>query len=127
VEGNVGTTEDRVASLERRAGEQHVMLDGLREAISGLDRRMASLEARMDQRFTALQAGLDQRFAAIDQRFTAIDHRFVAIDQRFVAIDQRFAALDGKISRQFLWMLGVQMTMFATLVATLLAAFLTQR
>ena len=39
-------------------------------------------------------------------------------------MDQRFTDLDAKISRQFLWLLGVQMTMLVTMVGTVLTASL---
>lgn len=81
--------EERVAYLEGRVEDHSHMVNGIREAL-------VSLEARMDR------------------RFEAIDRRFETIDRRFEAIDQRFETLDAKISRQFVWLVGIQVT---TLVA----------
>ncbi len=67
---------------------------------------------------------MDQRFAAIDQRFVAIDQRFAGVDQRFLGLDQRLAALDDKVSSQFHWVVGVQVTTFVATIATVLAALL---
>jgi hypothetical protein len=77
------------------------MLSGLREAI-------VSLEARMDR-----------RFEAIDRRFEAIDRRFEQIDQRFVGLDQRLDGLDNKISRQFVWLVGIQISSLIAVVGVL--------
>ena len=44
-----------------------------------------------------------------------VDARFGAVDRRFDAVDRRIDSLDDKVSRQFVWMVGIQVT---TLVAT---------
>jgi hypothetical protein len=106
----VGTVDDRVGALEVRVGEHVVMLDGLREGMASLDRRIGSLEARMDQRFTALESRMDQQFAKVDDRLAAMDGRFVA--------------LDARLERQFQGTLGVQMTTFVALMTVFVAAFI---
>ena len=50
---------------------------------------------------------LEQR---IDLRFAAIDARFGTIDARFNAVDARFDPLDDKLSRQFVWLVGIVVT-----------------
>lgn len=65
--------------------EEHSQMDGIREALT-------SLEARMDR------------------RFEGIDRRFEAIDRRFEAVDQRLESLETKMSRQFVWLVGIQVT-----------------
>jgi uncharacterized coiled-coil protein SlyX len=106
----VAGLEERVAFLEGRVVEHSHMLDGIREAI-------VHLEQRMDRRFELLE----QRFASIDQRFSAIDQRFTAVDQRFSAVDRRLDNLDAKMSRQFLWLVGIQVTTLVAIVAALVA------
>jgi hypothetical protein len=39
-------------------------------------------------------------------------------------MDRRFAALEDKIDRQFIWVVGVQVTTLAALVAAILGAIL---
>ncbi len=92
--------EERVAFLEGRVVEHSHMLDGIREA-------MVHLEHRLDRRFEQLEQRLDQRFAAIDQRFAGIDRR----------IDN----IDAKMSRQFMWLVGIQVTTLVAIVAALVA------
>ena len=124
----MGTVDDRVGALEVRGGEHAVMLDGLREGIASLDRRIGSLEARMDERFTALESRMDQRFALVDQRFLMMDQhweqRFAKMDDRFAAMEGRFITLDARMERRSLWTIGVQMTTFVTLMAAFVAAFI---
>jgi chromosome segregation ATPase len=79
----VATVEERLAYLEGRIEEQAQVTGSIRDAMSGMERRM------------------DQRFDAIDRRFEAIDRRFEAIDRRFEAIDQRFLELEQKMDRRF--------------------------
>ena len=44
-----------------------------------------------------------------------MDARFEAVDRRFDTVERRIDVLDGKVSRQFVWLAGLQVT---TLVAT---------
>ena len=84
--------EERLAYLEGRVEEHSQMVNGIREALG-------SLEARMDRRFEAM-----------DRRFEAIDRRFETIDRRFESVDLRLEGLDTKISRHFVWLVGIQVT-----------------
>ena len=92
----MATLDERVAFLEGRVVEHSHMLDGIREAIVHLEQRM-------------------------DRRFELLEQRFAAIDQRFVGLDQRIDNLDAKVSRQFMWLVGIQMTTLAAIVAALVA------
>ena len=75
------------------------MINGLRETIGGFDERMA-------RRFQSLEERMDRRFEQVDRRFEHVDHRF--------------DTLDAKMSRQFTWIVGLQVT---TLIAVLGAIF----
>lgn len=68
-------------------------IDGLREVITQLQQRM-------------------------DRRFEALERRLDALDQK---LDQRTDVLDQKMSRQFMWVVGVQVTTLAAIVGALLA------
>jgi hypothetical protein len=72
----------------------------------------------MDRRFENLEHRLTAFEQKVDQRFAAIDQRFVLLDQK---LDHRTDALDAKMSRQFLWLVGVQVTTLVAIVAAILA------
>jgi uncharacterized coiled-coil protein SlyX len=97
------TLEERVAYLEGQVSEQsHAMLE-VRDAVRDLERR------------------LDVRFETIDRRFEAVYRRFEAIDRRFENVERRIDGLDEKVSRQFVWVVGVQVTTLVAIVGALLA------
>ena len=113
----VKTVEERLTVAEQQVEENARDTEGLRGAVLELGRRM-------EQGFEAI----DRRFEIIDRRFEAIEHRFEAVDQRFEAMDQRFETLerrfdrmeqrveqrldrlDQQMSRQFFWVVGIQIT-----------------
>jgi len=90
------TLDERVAYLEGQVNEQsHAHLD-IRDAVRSLEHR-------------------------VDARFEAIDRRFEAIDRRFDTVDRRLDSLDDKVSRQFVWLVGIQVTTLVAIVTALVA------
>ncbi len=92
------------------------MLDGIREAIG-------SLESRLDKRLQAFEERIDGRFAQVDGRFAQIDGRFAQLEQRmdrrFEQVDQRMESIDAKISRQFVWLVGLYVTTLIAMIGAL--------
>jgi hypothetical protein len=96
--------------------------------VTTLDERMARTEGRVEEQSHALVAlrdafgRLEQR---VDARFDAVDRRFDALERKFEAFrdrsDARFDALDDKISRQFLWIVGIQITTLVAVVGAVLS------
>lgn len=94
------TLEERVAYLEGQVSEQsHAMLE-VRDSVRDLERRM------------------DVRFEAIDRRFENIERRIETLD---AGLSRRMDALDDKVSRLFVWVVGVQVTTLVAIVGALLA------
>ena len=87
------TLEERVACLEGQVNEQSHALPEVRDSVRHLEHRM------------------DARFEALERRFEA----------RFDAADRRLGGLEEKVSRQFVWVVGVQGTTFVAIVGALLA------
>jgi uncharacterized coiled-coil protein SlyX len=54
--------EERVAFLEGTVTEQSRRIDGIREAIASLERRMDARFEAIEQRFTLIDAKIDNRF-----------------------------------------------------------------
>jgi hypothetical protein len=50
-----------------------------------------------------------------------MDARFEGVDRRFDMVDRRIHTLDEKVSRQFVWLVGLQVTTLVALVGALLA------
>jgi hypothetical protein len=53
---------------------------------------------------------LEQRVNGIEQRLDRIDQRLDRMDQRFDRIDARFDRLEDRLARQFMWIVGMQVT-----------------
>ena len=113
----VRTVEERVTVVEQQVEENAHGIEALRGAIVELGRRMDRGFEAIDRRFEAI----DQRFEAIDRRFEEVDRRFETVDRRFETMERRFEAmeqrvdqrldrLDDKMSRQFFWVVGIQIT-----------------
>jgi hypothetical protein len=86
-------------------------IDGIREAIMTLEQRMDRRFEGVDRRFDALERTVNERFAATDQRIDALDRK----------LDHRTTTLDDKMSRQFSWVVGIQVTTLVAIVAALLS------
>jgi hypothetical protein len=75
-----------------------------------LERRVAYVEGQVSEQSRALVEIRDS-MRHLEQR----------TDARFDAVDGRFDALDDKISRQFMWVVGIQVTTLVAIVGALLS------
>jgi len=57
----------------------------------------------------------------VDARFAGIDRRVEGIEHRFDTMDRRLEGLDDKVSRQFVWLVGVQVTTLVAVDGALIA------
>ena len=90
------TIEERVAFMEGQMSElSHGLID-LRDVVRHLEQAVRHLDQK-------------------------VDTRFAQVDARFDLMDRRFAALDDKVSRQFVWVVGVQVTTLVAMIGALLA------
>jgi uncharacterized coiled-coil protein SlyX len=90
-----------------------------------LEERVAYLEGQMSEQTYAL-ADVREAVRSLEQR---MDARFEAVDRRFDTVDRRIDGLDEKVSRQFVWLVGLQVTTLVGTVgalAAIVAAFLTR-
>jgi len=100
----VESIEERVAFVEGRLVEHSELFSDLRAGLSGLGQRIDHLEQRMDR------------------RFEQVDARFAQMDARFLQVEARLDQLGGDQSKNFRWIVGIQITTLITVVATLLGA-----
>ena len=116
--------EERVAYLEGRVSDHAQAQNELREMVVHLDQKVDRFREELAARISSLEQSINARFESVDKRFESIDRRFEAIDQRFEAINGRIDALDDKVSRQFMWLVGIQITVLIAVVSALIAALL---
>ncbi|MEW6410125.1 MAG: hypothetical protein AB1488_08470 [Nitrospirota bacterium] len=89
------TLEERVAYLEGKVEEQSRFSGELRDMVIHLDQKVDRFREELSSRINSL-------------------------DQRINSLDQRINSLDQKFSRYFLWIIGVQVTIFLAIIATFL-------
>ncbi len=94
------TIEERVAFMEGQMSEQTHSLIEVRDAVRHLNQELRETVRQLEQK---------------------MDARFDLVDRRFEAVDRRFEFMDGKISRQFIWVVGVQVTTLVAIVGALIA------
>ena len=92
--------EERLTVVEHKVAENARGIDGQRDGIADLGARM------------------DRRFDAMDRRFEAMELRFEAMEQR---LDRRFEVVDQKMSRQFFWLAGIQITTVLAMIGAMAA------
>lgn len=100
----MASIEERVAFVEGRLVEHSEMFSDLRDTMSRLEQR------------------IDRRFEQVDARFAQMDARFAQIDARFLQVEARLDRLGGDLSKNFRWIVVIQITTLITVVATLLGA-----
>jgi tetrahydromethanopterin S-methyltransferase subunit G len=57
--------------------------------------------------------------SGFEGHFATIYRRFDTIDRRFELIDQRLDTLDQKVSRYFVWLVGIQVSVLLAVIAAL--------
>ena len=92
----MATLDERVAYIEGQMAEQSHAFVAVRDSLTGLERRVDRLEQRVDARFDAME-------------------------RRFDGVERHINGLDDKMSRQFLWMVGIQITTLVAIVGALVS------
>jgi uncharacterized coiled-coil protein SlyX len=84
-----------------------------------LGERVVFLERQMAEQthaFTAIRDSL----AGFEGRFDRLDQRADRLEQRVDRLGERINRLDDKMSRQFLWIVGIQITTLVAVVGAVL-------
>jgi tetrahydromethanopterin S-methyltransferase subunit G len=88
--------------------------EDLKDMIINLDQKVDRRIDALDQKVDGFRGELASRIDSLDQRFSS---RIESLDQK---IDRRSDALEQKFSRYFFWIIGIQVTIFLSIIATLL-------
>ena len=110
------TVEERVNHVE--AG----MTDLRNEMHRGFERIDARLEA-IDLRFGVLERRMDRLEYRMDRLEDRMEKFEARMDSRFNHFDARLLSLEQKVDRQFVWLVGIQLTTMITVVGVLAAAY----
>jgi hypothetical protein len=79
--------------------------------MSRVEERVSHVEGQMNE--------LSQRLSGVEG---AIRHLEQRMDARFETLDRRIDAIDAKISRQFVWLVGIMVTVLIAVVGGVLSA-----
>lgn len=139
--------EERVAYLEGKAEEHTRAWTDLKDMIIHLEGKVNALDQKVDRRIDALDLkvekfrdelsdrieafdrrlslrmdSLDKKIDDFDQKILGLDKKIDGFDQKIFAIDQkvdrRIDSLKQRFSRYFLWIIGIQVTIFLAIIAT---------
>ena len=83
--------------------------------------RIAYVEGQMNElslRLSGVEGSILRLEQAVNTRFDVVDRQCEALRQR---TDVRFDTLDDKIARQFLWIVGIQITTLVAVVGAVLS------
>ncbi len=80
-----------------------------------VEERMAYVEGRLEEQGIAMTDMRDSIVRLEDR----MERRFEAVDRRFDAVDRRFDRVEDRMSRQFMWLVGIQITTLTAVVAAL--------
>lgn len=82
---------------------------------------MANGALRLEERVAHVEGHVSEPSLRLSGVEAAIHHLEQRTDARFDAVDRRFEALDAKMSWQFTWLVGIQITTLVAIVAALIA------
>jgi predicted nucleic acid-binding Zn-ribbon protein len=100
------TLEERVAYLEGKVEEHSKAWEDLKDMIINLEGRINALDQKVDRRLDALDVKVERFREELSRRIDSLDHRIDSLDQKF--------------SRYFLWIIGIQMSIFLAIIASFL-------
>ncbi len=92
--------------MKERFEERLKAWEDLRDLIIHLEGRINALDQKVDRRIDALDVKVERFREEISRRIDSLDHRIDSLDQKF--------------SRYFLWIIGIQMSIFLAIIASFL-------
>ena len=119
------SVEERIAYLEGRVDDHGRSMDGLSAGIGRLADRMEGLDLKIDRvrddlsgRIDALGARVDSVDAKVDRFREELAGRIDSVD---VKVDRLREELSTKMSSQFVWLVGIQVSMLLAVIGALVA------
>ena len=84
--------------------------------LSTLEERVAYLEGKVEEHSRAWE-DLKDLIIHLEGRINSLEEK---IDRRIDSLDQRINFIDQKFSRYFLWIIGIQVSIFLSIIAIIL-------
>lgn len=113
----MSTVEERVAYLEGLVGEHDRRMAAFGDAVVQFTHRMDGLDLKTDRFRDELAGRVHALDLKIDRFRDELAGRIDAVEQKLAG---RIDGLDQKLSRQFLWLVGVQVTVLPAVIGALL-------
>jgi hypothetical protein len=82
--------------------------------------------ARTEGKLVGVEVSYGDLREAVGRFEARVDRRFESVDRRFDAIERKIDRIDDRMSRQFMWLVGLQMTTLIAVVGALTAALATR-
>jgi uncharacterized coiled-coil protein SlyX len=101
--------------MYNRAGMGSAYLSRLGLPMPTLDERVAHLEGSLEEHSTIVTALRDD-IQELSRRVNALADR---LDSGSDRLDSRMDAFDAKLSRQFTWLVGIQIVMFIAVMSAI--------
>ena len=92
-------------------------VDALSVRIDGLDRKVDRFREELGSRIDALDQKVDRFRAELSSRIDALDQRLTG---RVDALDLKLDAFRQDVSRQFNWLVGIQVAILLSIIGALL-------
>lgn len=90
-----------------------------------VEERLSLLEVKMEEvgttllRIEGVLGSLHHMVLGLDQRVDKLDQRIDRLEHRLDTLDHRVDKLDTRVEKQFLWVVGIQITTLVTIMAGL--------
>ena len=114
------TVEERVAYLEGRLEDHAGVVGAIQQDLRDLRNQIENLDQRVDRLFHDLDSKVDGLFHGLDSKIDGhahgLDSKVHDLDSK---VDRLFHGLDSKVSRQFIWIAGIQMAVLLAVVGVL--------
>ena len=68
----------------------------------------------------AVKTGLEERMAKIEGILEQVDKRIGSMENRLNRLEDRLNRLETRLQAQFRWMLGILITMWVTIILTVI-------
>ena len=103
------SVEERIAYLEGRLGDHTTAFDGLRGDFATMRTEVERVDAKVDR--------VDAKVDRVDAKVDRVDAKVDRLDAK---VDRLFYELESRMTRQFVWLVGIQVTVLLAIVGTVL-------